>query len=155
MREYMVRLAASCLFLWMAAVPDLKSQKIPIRIPALFLAAALAADLFWPSGIPKRELLSGAVPGAVLLLLSFLLKGKLGEGDGICLLVSGLLTGIVSAVMIAEVALVMAAAAGCFWIRTGRKDARDRIAFVPCLAAAQSLLLFAEAVRAGRSLFWQ
>ena len=152
MREYMVRLAASCLFLWMAAVPDLKSQKIPIRIPALFLAAALAADLFWPSGIPKRELLSGAVPGAVLLLLSFLL---LGEGDGICLLVSGLLTGIVSAVMIAEVALVMAAAAGCFWIRTGRKDARDRIAFVPCLAAAQSLLLFAEAVRAGRSLFWQ
>ena len=140
MREYTVRLAAGCLFLWMAAVPDLKTREIPARIPASFAAAALAANLFLPTGIDRLELWAGALPGAVFWLLSFLFKGKIGEGDGICLLVSGLMSGLTPA------ALILAAMAGGIGMWTKQRRAGDKIPFIPFLAAAQSLLLAAQIV---------
>ena len=73
-----------------------------------------------------------------------------GEGDGICLLVSGLMTGLTHAVILAETALILAAAAGAICIWTGRKKAEEKIAFVPFLAAAQSLILAAEVVKTAR-----
>ena len=82
MREYWMRLAAGCLFLWMAALPDIRSQRIPVRIPALFASAALAANLLLPTCIGRRELWAGALPGAFLLLLSCLFRGKIGEETG-------------------------------------------------------------------------
>ena len=84
----------------------------------------------------------------MLLILSFLLKGKLGEGDGICLAVYGLFTGIAAAVMAAEAALVLAALTGGFRLWTGRWKAGDRFAFLPFLAAAGSLILLAGVSRA-------
>ena len=93
----------------MAALPDQRSKRIPVWIPGVFFAAAAGANLFDHSFISKWELWAGAVPGALLLLLSIVLKGKIGEGDGICLAVCGLFTGITAAVMIAETALLMAA----------------------------------------------
>jgi prepilin signal peptidase PulO-like enzyme (type II secretory pathway) len=86
------------------------------------------------------------VPGALLLLLSFTLRGKIGEGDGICLAVCGLFTGIKAAVAIAEMALIMAALICAIGALTGRRKAGDRIAFIPFLAAAGSLLLSAGAL---------
>ena len=44
--EASARLLAASAFLWTAAVPDLRTKKIPLWIPAVFLPAALAADLF-------------------------------------------------------------------------------------------------------------
>ena len=145
-----MRLAAGCLFLWMAALPDIRSQRIPVRIPALFASAALAANLLLPTCIGRRELWAGALPGAFLLLLSCAMKGKIGEGDGICLLVSGLLTGPVQAVVLTETALVLSAAAGGFCLLIKRKEAGDRIAFIPFLAAAQTLIFAAQLIGAAR-----
>ena len=148
MKEYLARSIAGCVFLWMAALPDLRSQKIPVWIPGSFLAAAVTADLLWPVRDAQWELWAGALPGAVLLSLSFLLKGNLGEGDGICLAVYGLFTGIAAAVMAAEAALVLAALTGGFRLWTGRWKAGDRFAFLPFLAAAGSLILLAGVSRA-------
>ena len=150
MREYAVRSAAACLFLWLAAVPDIRSQRIPVLIPASFAAAAAAANLFLPACVDGRELWAGALPGAFLLLLSCAMKGKIGEGDGICLLVSGLLTGPVQAVVLTETALVLSAAAGGFCLLIKRKEAGDRIAFIPFLAAAQTLIFAAQLIGAAR-----
>ena len=150
MREYAVRSAAACLFLWLAAVPDIRSQRSPVLIPASFAAAAAAANLCLPACVDGRELWAGALPGAFLLLLSCAMKGKIGEGDGICLLVSGLMTGLTHAVILAETALILVAAAGAICIWTGRKKAEGKIAFVPFLAAAQSLILAVEVVKTAR-----
>lgn len=148
MKEYIARAAAGCIFLWMSAVPDIRSQRIPVWIPASFASAALAVNLFLPTGIEGRELWAGALPGVCLLLLCCLLRGELGEGDGICLLVSGLITGLTPAVVLAEAALVLAAATGGFCILMKRKGAGDKIAFIPFLAAAQTLILAALLIRA-------
>ena len=76
----MVRLAAGCVFLWTAAVPDIRAQSIPVWIPVSFAAAATAADLFLPSCIERKRTVgrraSGRIPFAPLP--SF--KGKTGGG---------------------------------------------------------------------------
>ncbi len=144
---FILRLLAACIFLWMAALPDQRSQRIPIWIPGVFLAAAIGANLFRARSFAGWEIGRGALPGAVLLLFSLLLRGKLGEGDGICLAVCGLLTGAEAAVMILEAALILAAITGCAGIWTGKWKAGDRIAFVPFLAAATSLMLIGGALK--------
>ena len=146
MKEYLNRLLAACVFLWMAALPDQRTKKIPVWIPGIFFAAAVGADLFEHGSISRWELWAGAVPGTLLLLLSFTLRGKIGEGDGICLAVCGLFTGITTAVAITEMALVMAALTCAVGVLTGRRKAGDRIAFIPFLAASVSLLMFTGAL---------
>ena len=84
---------------------------------------------------------AGAVPGAALLLLSFLSRGKVGEGDGICLVICGLFAGLTKTVLIAETALLSAAAAGAFLLLTKQRRPEDRLPFVPFLAAASTLVL--------------
>lgn len=141
MKTNVTRLLFACLFLWMAAVPDLRSKRIPLWIPGIFFVTAAAADLLEPGGSSKWELWAGAAPGALLMTVSLILRGRIGEGDGICLAVCGLFTGIRAAVVIAEMALVMAALICVIGVFTGRKKAGDRIAFIPFLAFAGSLLL--------------
>lgn len=146
MKGYLIRLPAACLFLWMAALPDMRTKRIPMWIPGIFFAAAVGAELFERGSISKLEFWAGAVPGVLLLLLSFTLRGKIGEGDGVCLAVCGLFTGVRAAVLIAETALVMAALICIIGAWTGRRKAGDRIAFIPFLAAAASLFLIAGAL---------
>lgn len=148
MKELNIRLFTACIFLWTAAVPDLRSQRIPLWIPGVFSVAAAAADLLRQSALAGWELWTGAVPGVVLMILSFLLRGKVGEGDGICLAVCGLFTGVTMAVMITETAMVLAALTGGICLCTGKWRAGDRIPFVPFIAAAASLILAARAAAA-------
>lgn len=143
MKGNVTRLLCACLFLWTAAVPDLRSKRIPLWIPGIFFTAAVAADLLEPGGSSKWELWAGAAPGALLLILSLVFRGRIGEGDGICLVVCGLFTGIRAAVVIAETALVMAALICLISVVTGKRKTGDRIAFIPFLASAGSLFLIA------------
>lgn len=142
----MIRLAAACFFLWIAAVPDLKTRRIPLWIPGAFAPAAVAADLTVSGGISAAEIWAGAIPGVVLLILSFLLRGRIGEGDGLCLGVCGLITGFFNAVVIAETALLLASLISAAGLLTGKRRAGDRIAFVPFLAAASTMLFAARIV---------
>ena len=147
MKEYRIRLLTACIFLWTAAVPDLRSRRIPLWIPGAFFAAA-AADLLRYSSSAGWELWTGAAPGAILMILSFLLRGKLGEVDGLCLAVCGLFTGLTPAVVITETAMVLAALTGGVCLLTGKWEAGDRIPFIPFIAAAASLILAVQAAAA-------
>lgn len=146
MEQNTIRLLAATLFLWTVAIPDFRTKRIPVWLPAVFFLLAVLADLRFPFGMRRQELWAGAIPGVFLLLLSLPAKGKIGEGDGICLLVCGLFTGITQAVLIAEAALVLAATAGMICVLTKTLRAEDRIPFVPFLAIASTLLLFLKYV---------
>lgn len=144
MNEYAWRLLILCVFWWMAAVPDLKSKAIPVWIPIVFLLAAVTADLFLPTSIDKKILWSGAAPGGILLLLTLVSKGKIGEGDGLCLLTGGLIAGIGRILVILEGALVLVSLTGIFMIAAKRGRAEDRIAFLPFLAVSAGFAFLGE-----------
>ena len=137
----LIRLFAASIFLWTAAVPDLRTGRIPVWIPAVFLPAAAMSALFNPAATGRREPFAGAVPGLVLLLFSAVSGGKIGEGDGICLLVCGLFVGIAGAVQITEIALLLVLPAGTVLLMTKRSGAEDVMPFVPFLAAASTILM--------------
>ena len=137
----LIRLLAASIFLWTAAVPDLRTGRIPVWIPAVFRPVAAASGLFNPAAAGRREFLAGAVPGLAFLLISAVSGGKIGEGDGICLLVCGLFVGITGAVQITEIALLLILPAGALLFMTRRFGAEDRLPFVPFLAAASTILM--------------
>ena len=138
------RMLILCVFWCLAAVPDVRSKTIPIQIPVVFLLVAVTADLFFPTAIDKKLLWSGAVPGGIFLLLTLASRGKIGEGDGICLLAGGLLTGIDRILVILESALVLVSLTGIFLIAVKRGRAEDRIAFLPFLAIGAGVVFLVE-----------
>ena len=144
MDEYEWRLLVLCVFWWAAAVPDLRSRTIPIYIPAFFFAAAVVTNVCLPTSIDPKQLWTGAVPGGLLLLLSFVLKGKIGEGDGICLLAGGIWTGISYILIILEGALVLISLTGMILIAARRGTTDERIPFLPFLAVYVSMIFLRE-----------
>lgn len=144
MDEYEWRLLVLCVFWWAAAVPDLRSKMIPIYLPVFFFAAAVVTNVCLPTSIDPKQLWTGAVPGGLLLLLSFVLKGKIGEGDGICLLAGGIWTGISYILIILEGALVLVSLTGMILIAARRGKADERIPFLPFLAGSASMIFLRE-----------
>ena len=144
MAEKIIRLGAVCAFLWRMAVPDIRTKRIPVRAMGFFAAAVLTAGVIRPSDADGYPLWLGIIPGTAVLLLSFALRGKVGEGDGICIMACGMCAGIGEILPILVYALWMCAAAGALGmvIRGREGDAPDRkIAFIPFLAAAASIRL--------------
>lgn len=144
MSEQAWRLLILCIFWWMAAAPDFRSRAIPVWIPIIFLLAAVIADALLPTSIDKKLLWSGAVPGGILLFLTLVSKGKIGEGDGICLLTGGLIAGVSRILIILQGALVMVSLTGIFMIAAKRGRAEDRIAFLPFLAISAGVAFLVE-----------
>jgi leader peptidase (prepilin peptidase)/N-methyltransferase len=140
MDEYEWRLLVLCVFWWTAAVSDLRSKMIPIYLPVFFFAAAVVTNVCLPTSIDPKQLWTGAVPGGLLLLLSFVLKGKIGEGDGICLLAGGIWTGISYILIILEGALVLVSLTGMILIAARRGKADEHIPFLPFLAGSASMI---------------
>ena len=93
---------------------DIREKKIPV--PWLIMGLAAAAVLGLCSRIRKEDMdlwrgtsdcLLGTLPGILFTLLSFILKGKVGAGDGMVLTVIGALTDIKYGVAILAVSLLM------------------------------------------------
>ena len=68
------------------------------------------------------ETFKGMVPGGVLFLLSFGLKGRMGSGDGIVLVIIGILLGIRTAVSVMATSLFLAFIYGCILILKGERN---------------------------------
>ena len=93
----MVQTAGSIMILGIGSFFDMKWKKIP---SALFLAGAVWAAVCVLLRIPQEgavEALTQAavslLPGAALLILSFMTEKKVGAGDGLTLLLLGLYEG--------------------------------------------------------------
>ena len=81
------------------SIYDIRKKSIPL----LWVAAGLAVALMM-GGIKG---VFGMLPGMVLLLLAFIMKGKIGTADGLILAVIGGMTGIRYAVAILMAALII------------------------------------------------
>ena len=86
--EWLFRLIAAVI-LAVLSLWDLKKRKIPVLVP-LFLGIG-AALLRGPS--LAAGTLAGAIPGSLLMLVSFLFQGQIGMGDGIMAACIGMMLG--------------------------------------------------------------
>ena len=105
------------------SVWDIRKKAIPI----LWVAAGLSVAVV----VGGIESLPGMLPGLMLLLLAFLVKGKMGTADGLILAVIGGMTGITYAVVILTAALVMSFFYSCVLIFFCKRGRSYRFPFVP------------------------
>ena len=146
----MWRAAANLVFLTAAGWFDLRTRKIPVRLILAALAAAVAADLMLCLQDPSclTDCLFSLLPGVFLLLLAFVTRGQIGCGDGLCLLISGLLTGSEKTCFELMTAAVLSAVYAAFLLIRKKRSA-DPIAFVPFLAAGAAAAIVFDAAKEG------
>lgn len=114
---------------------DAKHKHIHIAWPAIF--AALGTLLCFMEGEQRIiRILPAVLPGLFVLLLTFVTKGGIGEGDGILLMTMGIFLGGTDVLRIFTYALFFAGSYALFLFFFKKKSRKYEIAFVPFLLLA-------------------
>lgn len=82
-------------FLSICAVPDIRKKEIPLGLVMIGMAGAIGFNL-WQIGsgiVSVAEVALSVFPGISFLLLSWCTREKVGYGDGLLLLITGLTVG--------------------------------------------------------------
>ncbi len=113
---------------------DIKRKTIPV-IPMMG-CGIFAIVLHLISG--KNDILNmavGMIPGVIAYVLSVLTKEKIGKGDAVLLMVTGLYMGFWGNVFMLWIGLIFAAVGGIIAIAMFKRKRGDELPFVPFLFA--------------------
>ncbi len=133
----MVKLGIVWIFLGVGCVYDLLYKKIPLFL--VLGGGCVAGILAIAEGIGGAELLYALLPGVCLMAAAFFSREKVGYGDGLFLLVLGLLEGGKACIRDLFWGLLLLAVVGLVLLvlRKARKD--KEIPFIPFLLTAHVL----------------
>lgn len=120
---------------------DIKYKKICVSWLLYFMLASIGYHLFFQQQ-SFFEICIGMIPGLLLLLLSVVSHGGIGEGDGILLLALGIDLGVEAAVQMLLCASAFAALYALFIYLYEKKSRNAQIPFVPFLFLAFATELF-------------
>lgn len=131
----MIREVCLLVFLGICSVEDIWKKKIHVSLLILFICIGV---IF---AIVQREeslwsLLGGALIGAMLYAISVLSQERIGKGDGIMLMMTGVFLGFWENLTILWLASVLAAAMGVLWLVVFHKEKNARLPFAPFLLTA-------------------
>lgn len=73
----------------------------------------------------------GALPGVVILLVSFLTRGSVGDGDAYLFIVLGMLMGIRTVLSVMTISMLAAAVFAIVNLLKGKLNKKDSFAFAP------------------------
>lgn len=125
-------------FLALCSYTDIRCRKIGLR-PCIVFAiiyilyqSANNSDLWWTMGV---------VPGIVLVLLALVSGQKIGYGDGIMMIVSGIGLGFTKSMDICLVAVTLAAITAVILVVSKKKKLNDNIPFAPFLLLGNIVIM--------------
>lgn len=124
-------------FLISVSVPDFRSRKIPLILPALFGAAGACVQfVLWHSGKLDLSCVAiGLLPGVMTAVLAAC-TGSVGMGDAVCLLVLALFENSFTAGIFAG-GLFLMSAVGIILLASRRAGRKTRLPFMPFLLVSQ------------------
>ena len=138
--EEQIAKAVTLMMLGILSRQDIYEKQISVMLLFLFgSAAAFCRVIIWQSDLVVFG--KGIVPGLFLLLLSFSTKEKIGYGDGLTVLVTGLWCGSPIAFTACQLAFFFSGIYG--WLLFFCKK-RRRIAFLPFLLAGMEVCFLLE-----------
>lgn len=131
----MIRQLSVLAVLAICSYEDMKSKQICIKWLLLFAAEGV---LLWILGEKQSiiEIITAISPGLCVLLVAFMTRGGIGQGDGLLLIVTGIFLGGASAMKIFLSALFLSGGYAAALLVIGRKNRKYEIAFVPFLFLA-------------------
>lgn len=114
------------------SIEDIKDQKITISFTLFFgIVGILLHLIFRQESI--YSMLLGMGSGAVILLLSYLTGGKIGCGDGILFMLTGLYLGMEKNLLLMMISFILAGIWGLLLVTLWHRKKDERIPFVPFL----------------------
>lgn len=133
------------LMLTVSSVFDVRKKRIPIQV--LIAGGIWAVICLTISAVRNgAEVLTGAlpglIPGAGLLALGFLTQQKVGYGDGILLMIMGLMEGGKMVLLAFCIGLFLQSILAVLLVLVKKADKQTQIPFVPFLLTARVIILF-------------
>lgn len=125
-----VLLAVACVF-------DLVYKKIPFLL--IISGGAVGCIAIVTEGVGEMNLCYALIPGMLLLLIAFMTKEKVGYGDGLLLIVLGLLEGAGECLGDLLIGLFLVVIFAMVLLIFGKKGKNTMIPFAPFLMAAHTL----------------
>lgn len=122
-------------FLLICSYTDIKNKEIHLKVLLpFFLTGVIIAAVSGRDAVIGA--LTGTIAGIALLLLSFITRGAIGEGDGLVLVVTGVFLGFFGNLRLLVSALFLSAlfSVGAMIIKGWKKE--RELPFVPFLLAA-------------------
>ncbi len=117
--------------LLLLALVDVKEKMIPV-FPVAVAGCLLVVYQLW-QGRSVLELLSGILPGLLLLFLSFCTRGGIGTGDGLVLCVLGIAFGAEQTVAVLGLAFVLEAVTAMLLLVFRKAGRKTELPFLPCV----------------------
>lgn len=125
------------LFLAALVKEDLAEKQIAVYRLCLFGILALAF-FWWKEGFVCQELVRRLLPGVGLLVIAFITKESIGYGDGLAVMVLGLWTGAIFAVLTLFIGVL---AAGIWSVICLLRKRTEPIPFIPFLLLGMEVVL--------------
>lgn len=127
-----------------SSIYDLKWKKVPAAILGAGIILGVFSVFFrmTENGIWKTaaEVIPAVIPGLFLLMLSVLTEKKVGAGDGIILLILGVLEGIEKVILVFCAGLFLQSLFAVGLLLAKKANKQTCIPFIPFLMAARILL---------------
>lgn len=122
------------------SLEDIKQKKITVGLTLLSgIAGILLHLLFQNRSI--FEMLAGMVPGVFVLAASHMTKSRIGTGDGIVFMLTGLYLGLTENLRLMFVSFFLAGMWGLYLLIIKRCEKTKRIPFVPFLFLGYCLIM--------------
>ena len=122
------------------AYADWKEQKISLVMLLSGGAAGILVQLAFREQT-AAEVICGAGIGGLVLMLALVSREAVGAGDGMILIVAGIILGFLGVLELLMTALLLTGIAALFLLVVKRKGRAYRLPFVPFLLAAYLLQL--------------
>lgn len=131
-------------FLGVCAVFDIRKKEIPIIIIILGIIAALGVNVWqlFMGRADAADLALSLCPGLLFLLISFVTKEKIGYGDGLILIASGLWFGFYGCLFILCLGMLFSSIFSILLLVLHRADRNSSLPFVPFLLIGMGVSLF-------------
>lgn len=142
-------LCMSGMFLYLSA-EDIKRKTVPV-IPMMIWGMVGIVLHIAMGRINDMQMLLGMIPGVAAYILSILTKEKIGRGDALLLVVTGIYMGFWGNIIMLWVGLIFAAIGGVAAIVIFKKKKSDELPFIPFLAAAYVMYIISNGGMPGSS----
>lgn len=123
---------------------DIKTQRLPMVW--LLLGGGLSVGMAGINIVQNGNLwlsVTALFPGAVLLILAFLTRQKIGYGDGCLMMIVGNIIGLSQCMLILAGSIFLCFCFSCLLLMVFKKNREYRIPFAPfCLAGTISAFVF-------------
>ncbi len=128
---------------FVCSVEDIRKKQVNLCVLLCSGILAVLFHLYWGSH-DIFDMLGGSALGLFVLLCSKITGGKVGEGDGLFLMMTGLFLGWRGNLTVYFLGTFLAGVYGLVQLCRHRKRRHDEIAFVPFLGIAYVILLLLQ-----------